>query len=106
MRAATDQIPGLKNTSEAAFRSKAKAEKALRKAAQKRRNHPQGAIETFIDRVYGRRVAFAPLRLVTALGSPRTNPSDRKAGAFDKRLVADLWNEAGKRGVISVAPTP
>jgi hypothetical protein len=35
------------------LRGKAKADKALRKAAQKRRNHPQGLLEWIIERISG-----------------------------------------------------
>jgi hypothetical protein len=53
MRAAADQTLGLKNTSDAAVRGKARMENALRRAAQKRRAHPQGLLEQFIQSVGG-----------------------------------------------------
>jgi hypothetical protein len=53
VRAATDQILGLKDSSDAAVRARQRAEKALRKTAQKRRAHSHGLLEEFIELISG-----------------------------------------------------
>jgi hypothetical protein len=53
MRAATDQVLGLKNTSNTALRGKARAERHCGGLPRSVRAHPQGPIEEFIERVYG-----------------------------------------------------
>jgi hypothetical protein len=50
---ASNQVLGLKNTSDAALRGKAKAEKAQKKAAQKRAAHPHGPLERGVQMLEG-----------------------------------------------------
>jgi hypothetical protein len=52
-RAVTDQVLDLKDSSDAAVRARQRAEKVLRKAAEKRRAHPHGLLEQFIENLSG-----------------------------------------------------
>jgi hypothetical protein len=50
LRTATDPVLGLKNTSDAALHGKAKLDRAMRRAARKRRNQPHGPLEAIMER--------------------------------------------------------